>query len=227
MRTELCKARTATSEKLRNEWDKRLDLNSQAVDRIQENRDLWLRAGGPDPDKLAAPSESLVEDAKRTSEVLTRMLETHGPSGGMDSYVETLQNSVRMLKAVSWSAIKADRFSLTPDALYNELVRNAQTLLSSWSGDYTRRQARMRAPLEQDDVPAEQPKANEGAGSLREPDCYGLVKCLDAERARAMVWRIMCVALALAQNTLGHRQRVPPQLSQAPYRLGGYSENRK
>ena len=139
-----------------------------------------------------------------------------------------LQNAVRMLKAVSWSAIKADRFSLTPDALYNELVRNAQTLLSSWSGDYTRRQARMRAPLEQDDVPAEQPKANESAGRrLREPDCYGLVRCLDAERARARVWRIMCVALALGQNTLGHRQRVPPQLSLSPYRLGGYSENCK
>ena len=200
MRTELCKARTATSEKLRNEWDKRLDINSQAVDRIQENRDLWLRAGGPDPDKLAAPSESLVEDAKRTSEVLTRMLETHGPSGGMDSFVETLQNAVRMLKAVSWSAIKADRFSLTPDALYNELVRNAQTLLSSWSGDYTRRQARMRAPLEQDDVPAEQPEANEGAGLLRGPDCYGLVWCLDAERVRAMVWQIMCCSHSCTEH---------------------------
>ena len=80
----------------------------------------------------------------------------------------------------------------TPDGLYNELVRNAQTL-SSWSGDYTRRRARMRASLEQDDVPAEKPKANEGAGSrLREPDCYGLVRCLDAERAQARVWQMMC-----------------------------------
>ena len=50
-----------------------------------------------------------------------------------------------------WESIRKDRFSLTPQALYDELARNAQFILSAWSGDATRRQARMRAPLEHEE----------------------------------------------------------------------------
>ena len=81
MRMELCKARLATSQKLRAEWDRRLDNNSIAVDRIQENRELWLQAGGPDPDSLQAPTEILLAEAKRTVDVLSLILEKHGPGG--------------------------------------------------------------------------------------------------------------------------------------------------
>ena len=61
VRMELCAARLATSQKLRQEWDKRLENNSQAVDRIQENRDLWLHAGGCDPELLNTPTEIHLE----------------------------------------------------------------------------------------------------------------------------------------------------------------------
>ena len=54
-----------------------------------------------------------------------------------------------MLKVVSWESIRKDRFSLTPQALFDELARNTQFILSSWRGDATRRQERMRAPLEE------------------------------------------------------------------------------
>ncbi len=179
MRMELCKARLATSQKLRAEWDRRLENNSTAVDRIQENRELWLQAGGPDPDSLQAPTEILLAEAKRTVDVLSLMLEKHGPGSGLDSFVESLQNAVKMLKAVGWSAIKADRFSLTPQGLYDDLVRNAQHLLSSWSGDYTRRQARLREPLEREgEEESEERPAGDAEGeeeSLREKDRFGLV----------------------------------------------------
>jgi hypothetical protein len=182
MRMELCKARLATSQKLRNEWDKRLENNSIAVDRIQENRELWLQAGGPDPDALQTPTEILLAEANRTVEVLNLMLEKHGPVGGLDSFVETLQSAVKMLKVVGWSAIKADRFSLTSPGMYDALVRNAQHLLSSWSGDYTRRQARLREPLEEDgEEKEERPAAAAAEGddeNLREKDRFNLVRGL-------------------------------------------------
>ena len=50
-----------------------------------------------------------------------------------------------------WESIRKDRFSLTPQALYDELAKNAQFILSAWSGDATRRQARMKAPLEHEE----------------------------------------------------------------------------
>ena len=55
------------------------------------------------------------------------------------------------MKVASWEAIRKDRFSLTPQGLYDELVRNTQHILTSWKGDSTRRQARLKAPLEGSD----------------------------------------------------------------------------
>ncbi len=97
---------------------------------------------------------------------------------------------MRSLKAVNWSAFKADRFCLTPDGLYDDLSRYAQQLLSSWNGDYTRRQARLQAPLEEEDVPEAAPEANQNSGSLRGEDRHGLVGGL-APRAQAWVWKLL------------------------------------
>ena len=63
--------------------------------------------------------------------------------------------------------------------LFRSLVRNAQYLLSSWSGDYTRRQARLREPLEREgEEESEERPAGDAEGeeeSLREKDRFGLV----------------------------------------------------
>jgi len=101
IRMELCTARLATSQKLRQEWDKRLENNSRAVERIQENRDLWLQAGGCDPELLNTPTEIHLEAVARTVKTLNAMLEKYGPRGGLDSFVEEIQNAGKLLKVVS------------------------------------------------------------------------------------------------------------------------------
>jgi hypothetical protein len=75
-----------------------------------------------------------------------------------------------MLKVVSWESIRKDRFSLTPQALFDELVRNTQFILSSWSGDAARRQARMQAPVDVDE--------EEGASQKDEGEVPGVDKPL-------------------------------------------------
>ena len=91
LRMELYNARIASSQKLRQEWDKRLENNSLAVDRLQENRELWLCAGGPDPEQLATPTEIDMEEVSKTLGTLAAMLEMHGPTGGLDSFVEEIK----------------------------------------------------------------------------------------------------------------------------------------
>ncbi len=39
----------------------------------------------------------------------------------------------------------------TYQGLYNDLVKNAEHIISSWGRDYERRQSRMKRPLEQDE----------------------------------------------------------------------------
>ena len=125
LRMELCRSRLATTHKLRAEWDKRLENNSLAVDRLQQNRDLWIKAGGCDPELLATPTEHHMEQATKTVQTLNAMLDKYGPQGGLDSFVSEIQSATKMLKMVSWEAIRTDRFSLTPQGLYDDLVKSA------------------------------------------------------------------------------------------------------
>ena len=96
LRMELCNSRLASSLRLRQEWDKRLENNSLAVDRLQGNRDLWLRAGGCDPELLASPTECHLEKVSRTVGTLDAMLEKQGPTAGLDSFVEEIKARVML-----------------------------------------------------------------------------------------------------------------------------------
>ena len=91
LRMELCETRVATTEKLRKEWEKRLENNAVAVDRLQENRDLWMSAGGPDPETLATPTLQQLDEVVRVVSTLDAMLEKHGPAGGLDSFIEEVK----------------------------------------------------------------------------------------------------------------------------------------
>ena len=117
LRMELCHSRLATSQKLREERDKRLENNTSAIDVIQQNRELWFQAGGCDPDLLLTPTELLMNSYKQTASTLNKMLKTYGESGGLDYFVENITNAVKRIRNVSWDAIKKERFNLTPEGL--------------------------------------------------------------------------------------------------------------
>ena len=68
-----------------------MENNAAGVDRIQENRNLWLQAGGCDPELLATPSEFQLDEVKGVLVTLDTMLEKNGPSGGLDSFVAEIK----------------------------------------------------------------------------------------------------------------------------------------
>ena len=61
-----------------------MESNALAVDRLQENRELWFQAGGCDPDLLRTPNEALMDQAEKTVQKLDEMLAKAGPSGGLN-----------------------------------------------------------------------------------------------------------------------------------------------
>ena len=64
---------------------------------------------------------------------------------------------------------------MTPQALYDELARNAQHILSVWGDDGARRQARMKAPLPEEDKDDNEDAADPREDRpLRHADKYGL-----------------------------------------------------
>ena len=91
-----------------------------------------------------------------------------------------IETAVKMLKVVSWEAIRKDRFSLTPAAVYDDMVRNTERILSCWSGDATRRQARLKCSVaeeeedEEKEVCGEEEEDEKSPPPLRPKDKYDL-----------------------------------------------------
>ena len=143
---ELHQSRLASTEKLRQEWDRRLDRNSISIDVLNSNRAIWLAAGGAEPDSLATPTEVSLEHCNQVVKVLHLMLKKYGPRGGLDSHVSEIEEAVKRMRIVTWDAIRKDKYSLTPKALYDQMATNAQRILTSWTGESVRRQTRLTAP---------------------------------------------------------------------------------
>ena len=81
LQMDFTRSKLATSTKLRQEWEQRLEKNSIAVDCLQLHRDVWILADGRDPDLLAVPSTIDLEEAALTRKKLETMLEKNGPKG--------------------------------------------------------------------------------------------------------------------------------------------------
>ena len=116
LRLELHATRCATSTKLRQTWERRLEENGLAVDALLNNAHLWRHVGGPDPETLLKPSEADLKAARVAVHRLRCMLLAHGPNAqdGLDVYAEEIFRAVGMLKQVTWEAIRRERFCLTP-----------------------------------------------------------------------------------------------------------------
>ena len=141
LRLELQQNRVASTEKLRREWERRLDDNKRSVDVLMNNRHLWshvsdckyinvsalppaptrtvlalVHVDGPSPeDELVDPTELALLEAKQCCEALARMAEAHGSAQNeLHVYVEEITKAVSAIKIVSWEAIRQDRFTLTP-----------------------------------------------------------------------------------------------------------------
>ena len=132
LRLELVTTHCATSHKLQQTWERRLEENGIAVDALINNAHLWKHVNGPDPETLLEPSEPQLRSARLATQRLRVMLATHGPNDrdGLDVYAEEIFRAVGMLKQVAWEAIRQERFFLTPQGLFDELVRDVQTQLS-------------------------------------------------------------------------------------------------
>lgn len=148
LRLELHASRIADSTKLRQEWERRLETNTRVVEALEAHGQLWRHVGGPPPHDLLQPSETCLQKSQLAVNQLTRMLRRRSEEDmrdGFETYATELIKAVSQVKLVSWSAIRRERFSLTPEGLFHELCCNAQILLQRREADELRRVNRLAA----------------------------------------------------------------------------------
>ena len=71
----------------------------------------------------------------------------------VEAFAEDLVSAVEQVKVVTWDAIRRDRFSLTPEGLFDELSRSAAALLSQVDAEAKRRKANLEKVPEDADAP--------------------------------------------------------------------------
>ena len=168
--------------------------NARAVETLLCHVGLWRLVCGPDPNSLQSPTEDLVARAQQAA---ARLQDLHFSVAemekGHESFALDLQTAVAKIRVTSWDSIRRERFSLTPEALFDELVRIAEQLLRRHAGDIERRRLRLAAAAfsheatqQGEQAPGNQPVQeveDEGEGEVDEEavglgpnraDCYGL-----------------------------------------------------
>ena len=134
---------------------------------------MWKAAGGPSPEELFRPSTGLLEEANQCCETLREMSETDGRDG-LAEFAEEISKAVGTMKSVEWEDIRKEKFSLTPPALFSELVRTAEGLIQRQAAEIARQQEWLAAEVpetaaeENSDVPLKQGNADKYGIDLEE-----------------------------------------------------------
>ena len=88
-----------------------------------------------------------MEKAQQCCVVLEKMKETDDRDG-LSEFVAEITKAVGALKSVEWESIRKEKFSLTPLALFTDLVRTAESLISRQAAEITRRQEWLATEVE-------------------------------------------------------------------------------
>ena len=90
LKMELQNSRVASTDKLRREWERRLEDNAAAVVTLTKTAYWWEHVDGPDVELLREPTPVHLAEPQRCAAALTRMVEEHRPRDGTEALVDAV-----------------------------------------------------------------------------------------------------------------------------------------
>ncbi len=143
LRLQLRNTQVADTTKLRAEYHQRLDNNCAAADVLMSHLDVWSHVAGNElhPEHLRRPTHGALSLAAAAAAKLEAYREAHATShDGVGIFCEEMCGALARVKSLSWESIHRDKFSLTPDGIFEELCRNAEHLLHRHEREQKRRE---------------------------------------------------------------------------------------
>ena len=115
---------------MKSTWERRSADNSAAVDVLHANAKLWATVHGPSPEDLFRPTAQALAEARRAADDLEAIsLSQRRFPDGYDVFAKECMDAARQLRPLDWGAFHAEKYTVTPEVIYFELVKNAEALM--------------------------------------------------------------------------------------------------
>lgn len=143
---ELRQSRVATVSRVRAEKARRVEGNRNAVEILKDYESLWLDSGGVNLQDLVDPSNLAVDVARQAADQLSRFENAHPMLQRLtpdDSkmVIRRLQQAATAVQSTGWEAIRRERFTCTPDGLWAEITKSADSNAEICRGHASRQAA--------------------------------------------------------------------------------------
>ena len=151
---ELRQHRVATMARLSQEKARRLAENKAAIAVLRDYERLWADAQGPGLAELLDPTEVTVDAAQQAAELLQRLARegalTHQSLARLTeddkaTTIARLHQAAFAVQGTGWDVIRRQRFTCTPDGLWDEITKAVDTDAERCRGRASRRAAQPAA----------------------------------------------------------------------------------
>ena len=121
--------RIATTQRIKKEYESRAQRNLEATTVLQANFKLWKHVGGPSAQDLTDPSDEALHVANEAKELLIELRDQQeGAADNNAEVADEILRAVDALKNLNMKTFRKDKFPMTPEALFQDLVRNMKGL---------------------------------------------------------------------------------------------------
>ena len=117
MTLELNQNRIASTQKIKQTYERRAEQNARVVEMLHDHIDMWKFVHGVDPMRLFRPRAPDIELAKQAVNRLKQLTEADGRDG-LAEFTDEAAKGVDLLSSLEWDDIRIEKFSLTPLAVF-------------------------------------------------------------------------------------------------------------
>ena len=121
--------RVATTKRIKDEYERRKNKNREAVE-VLEATQMWNMVGGPCAEYLEEPSDEALGRAHEAKELLLKIRAQKDAPDNAAQIANDMIKAVNTLASLDFERIRKEKFPLTPEMLFDGLVKNMKELHS-------------------------------------------------------------------------------------------------
>ena len=129
LKVYLKNTRVATTKRIKDEYERRKTNNREAVEVLQSTQ-MWNMVHGPCPEYLVEPTDEALDLAHEAKDLLLKIRAQEDAPDNAPQIANDLIKAVNTLGSLDFERIRKEKFPMTPEMLFEGLVKNMKELHS-------------------------------------------------------------------------------------------------